>query len=767
MRRLLVAVVAFLGFYLGGAAQRFDRADASRASAVPGAADVLVPTIDGYETGADAPGALGSVTRPFTGEQATITIFAVPVDASFEVEQLFEIVVSGAAGTEAVPAPEFGLASWIVQPGMTPADGGPLAVLAVGTEGWIFVITVADTGTGSMDTFAEARTVARSQIERVGGTVRVDEGVNPSTLATTTDPALTALLPGELGPLQVELTAAAGEPIGADTGLSDDVFAFLDEHTSGVVRVWTGAGTNVAASVTSYPYEVFAAAALGQSERTAETRPVPDPGVTAPGWTWFEGIGPRVDQIGVVFRREQLFVVVLSDTVGRDRDASTAAVTAVAAAISESIGDGNTSAYRLPGRRTTFQALGMSSVFVTGGTLGAVGIGRSRARRTARRAPDGSTIIGSTGATGDTIIELDADASRLRRMAGVVLLGQLVFVNVGIGALAGDFGWRGAEVAALAFAAGIGFTAWWRNVEHRVVGPSLPRRRRILPRPAGIAVGLLAAALLGVGIGFGVKGIRYLVLPPGLAQLKWSDFFDISPTAVGIVFSVGGLAVAAIGSALFRVARAFARAGTQQTLAADDRSPLLYLRSFSDDRVQLATIVSARRPFLELFSVRGADPFEESLAWELCTYGPVVAVARPGGPAASLGAAREYLPDATWQEQVGERMADAAAIVVAIGDTAGLQWELRRLVAEGHLARTIFVFPPVEAGVLAERWASTSSALTDAGVAITHLGVPIGTVHTTSIRADGTLATTVAGRRDDATYRTAIDRAIAVVLPTA
>ena len=102
-------------------------------------------------------------------------------------------------------------------------------------------------------------------------------------------------------------------------------------------------------------------------------------------------------------------------------------------------------------------------------------------------------------------------------------------------------------------------------------------------------------------------------------------------------------------------------------MAADDRSPLLYLRSFSDDRVQLATIVSARRPFLELFSVRGADPFEESLAWELCTYGPVVAVARPGGPAASLGAAREYLPDATWQEQVGERMADAAAIVGAAG----------------------------------------------------------------------------------------------------
>ena len=44
---------------------------------------------------------------------------------------------------------------------------------------------------------------------------------------------------------------------------------------------------------------------------------------------------------------------------------------------------------------------------------------------------------------------------------------------------------------------------------------------------------------------------------------------------------------------------------------------MLYLRSFADDTLPLATIASARRPFFELFSFRGRDPFEEAVAWEL------------------------------------------------------------------------------------------------------------------------------------------------------
>ncbi len=221
--------------------------------------------------------------------------------------------------------------------------------------------------------------------------------------------------------------------------------------------------------------------------------------------------------------------------------------------------------------------------------------------------------------------------------------------------------------------------------------------------------------MLGIGIAYTFKGLRYLVLKPTLAQLRWSDLLGLSPRGVGFAFTVGGFLVAVLGGALFRVARALGRADTRRLLAVDHRPPVLYLRSFDDDTLPLATIASARRPFFELLSFRGRDPFEEAVAWELATYGPVVAVGRPGRSLASLGAAREHLSDDTWKAQVAGRMHDARAIALAAGETPGLHWEVAQVVAAGHLAKTVFILPPLPADALARRWTFTSAALESAG----------------------------------------------------
>ena len=212
--------------------------------------------------------------------------------------------------------------------------------------------------------------------------------------------------------------------------------------------------------------------------------------------------------------------------------------------------------------------------------------------------------------------------------------------------------------------------------------------------------------------------MRYLLLKPSLAQLRWSDLLGLSPRGVGVAFAIGGLIVAVIGGILFRIARALGRADTRKLLAVDRRPPVLYLRSFGDDSVPLATIASARRPFFELFSFRGRDPFEEAVAWEFATYGPVVAVGRPGHSLASLGAAREHLSDDTWQDQVAQRMHDARAVVVATGETPGLRWEVSQVVAGGHLGKAVFVFPPLDGEALARRWEFTSTALAAAGAPV-------------------------------------------------
>ena len=379
------------------------------------------------------------------------------------------------------------------------------------------------------------------------------------------------------------------------------------------------------------------------------------------------------------------------------------------------------SSYTLPGTPSKVQGLALSSVVVSGAAFTTRLIGRLRSGRPGKRAP---ITVGLPG-----VVALDGDADRLRRRGWVVLAVQLLCVNVGIGALAGDFAWLGVIIAIVSLLIGVVFTALWRRREHSVLGPGVREGLWIPPRPAGVVVGVVALVVLAAGVGFGIKGLRYLVLRPTIAQLKWSNFFGVSPRVVGWIFAVGGLLLAVGGSQIFRLARRLSRAGTHVVLNADKRAPILFLRSFEDDAVALRSIISARRPFFEFFSLRGADPFEETLAWELTTYGPLIAVARPGSSLANLGAAREFLSDDTWQTEVADRMRDSAVIVMAIGQTDGLGWEVRRVVRDGHLAKTIFVFPPVPADVLVRRWQFTASTLSDAGIEVPPLIAPIETVH--------------------------------------
>ena len=364
---------------------------------------------------------------------------------------------------------------------------------------------------------------------------------------------------------------------------------------------------------------------------------------------------------------------------------------------------------------------------------------------------------------GGPVTDLDGDARALRRRGLVVVVAQLVALNVIVIALAGDFAWPGVVVAVLGLAGGLGFTSWWRRRELGAIGPQGAGAPFILPRPAGALVGIISLAVLGIGIAYTFKGLRYLVLKPTLAQLRWSDLLGLSPRGVGFAFTVGGFLVAVLGGALFRVARALGRADTRRLLAVDHRPPVLYLRSFDDDTLPLATIASARRPFFELLSFRGRDPFEEAVAWELTTYGPVVAVGRPGRSLASLGAAREHLSDDTWKAQVAERMHDARAIALAAGETPGLHWEVAQVVAAGHLAKTVFILPPLPADALARRWTFTSAALESAGAVVDQLPADVGLVHTVQVGDGGRVAVTTAHDRDEASYRTAVDRAMALV----
>ena len=285
---------------------------------------------------------------------------------------------------------------------------------------------------------------------------------------------------------------------------------------------------------------------------------------------------------------------------------------------------------------------------------------------------------------------------------------------------------------------------------------------------AAIATGLAAGVCLVGGVAMTANGLESLAFGPTLSRLERSVELGISPGTITAVVSVAGVALLLLGGVLLRSARRHLRASATRVRAAEHRPPVLYLRSFEDDDdLRVATVATPRRPFLEMLRLRGSDPFEEALAWELAPHGPVVAVGRPGRSLATLGAARDHLPDDQWREGVSDRMADAAAIVVVIAATDGLAWEVGEIARDGHLGKTVFVFPPTTDEELRRRWQFVDGVLDGLGVRNAPFPTDTADPLTANLLPSGFWHLTVASYRDEASYCAAIDVAMGVATSNA
>ncbi|MEZ2293502.1 hypothetical protein [Variovorax sp. RCC_210] len=119
-------------------------------------------------------------------------------------------------------------------------------------------------------------------------------------------------------------------------------------------------------------------------------------------------------------------------------------------------------------------------------------------------------------------------------------------------------------------------------------------------------------------------------------------------------------------------------------LAADPRPPVLYLRSFSDDLVRQRSNSAANLIDYNL---------ESRLAADFSAKGPFVAVAAPKSKAITLGAARASLTDDQWQAQVIKWMDESSLIVILVGVTAWVDWELRQVLTRKLECKLLVCFP--------------------------------------------------------------------------
>jgi hypothetical protein len=227
----------------------------------------------------------------------------------------------------------------------------------------------------------------------------------------------------------------------------------------------------------------------------------------------------------------------------------------------------------------------------------------------------------------------------------------------------------------------------------------LPWMRRERTRSARrVSLGDLLATAAGGSISLAIGGTGVFVIwfgvmidVIGLPDVGNGDIQELqnASVALGVALLVGSRVTLEIGRRLTmrRVAR---------RARADSRREVLLLRSFADDRLKLR-VRAFRRAGLDRLALRRWERFEELIASCLLQLGPVEAAGEPGEFLPPLGAARTYYAAEDWQREVSERIGRAALVVVSVGRTPAVSWEVGQIGVRGAIAKTVFVIPPVAA----------------------------------------------------------------------
>lgn len=187
-------------------------------------------------------------------------------------------------------------------------------------------------------------------------------------------------------------------------------------------------------------------------------------------------------------------------------------------------------------------------------------------------------------------------------------------------------------------------------------------------RLLAVIFGVLGGSMLLIGLS--------TVIPAGRRNMfGWIHGNVSANTTIVALFSVA-LAVAGAGFLYIGVQVA----GYSKRLDArfteslnDNRPPILYLRSFADDpRV-------ARRVSIAGLTIISTE--ESELAEIVRGIGPLICVGRPGEALSYFGATRIYVADADdWRDNVRTLMSEARLVILRIGATTGLLWELEQAI---------------------------------------------------------------------------------------
>jgi hypothetical protein len=231
-----------------------------------------------------------------------------------------------------------------------------------------------------------------------------------------------------------------------------------------------------------------------------------------------------------------------------------------------------------------------------------------------------------------------------------------------------------------------------RNSPHRDENSSLPFATMTPPKRRwlfGLFVSLFGHILFYLGFFCLATALAFVFVLP-VSFFVDPHLFLIFIYTVPIV--VLGLTALPLGLRVVIYGRKMRVRDALTVLSKDRRAPVLYLRSFQDEDLPDPTF---RSPFhlTNLPNPFIPQRYEERIAPVLNRIGPAISIGIPGERRAELGTSRVYMHDEKWQAAVQYFAQNAGAVIIVMGRTNSLWWEVDFALANVQRERLLFFFP--------------------------------------------------------------------------
>ena len=197
-----------------------------------------------------------------------------------------------------------------------------------------------------------------------------------------------------------------------------------------------------------------------------------------------------------------------------------------------------------------------------------------------------------------------------------------------------------------------------------------------------------------VGLIWFVVGCTLFLLGAGVYSYALDRWMNPSGTGSGAPASLLRLidsltlGIEIIGALCIIKGRSYFLPRAEAVLAMDKRPPILYLRSFLDEKPKYLSF--------DWGGLRIDRSLEMKISKYFQVFGPLVAIGSPRDKVPKLGALRLMRSDEEWQTEVTGLMVASRWLVASVGVSSWIKWELSEIVSRGHLSKTVFLLPATQ-----------------------------------------------------------------------